>query len=171
MSSFIGISRDRSQSSNCVAIDRYGDPIIHYRVTTQDRPMLLAGLEASLRMTYQAGARILFAAHSSLPWYIRHDNEVDPQAFEGYLHTLKQDKMEPLQMLVFTAHQMSSCRMAALPENGPVSPLGELYDGRNIFIADGSVLPTSLGINPMITIEAMSHMISQHVIRRLQQMQ
>jgi choline dehydrogenase-like flavoprotein len=57
--------------------------------------------------------------------------------------------------------------MSANKNDGPTKPTGELYDCSNVFIADASVLPTSLGINPMITIEAISRMISRNVIKRL----
>ena len=57
-----------------------------------------------------------------------------------------------------------------LSSKGVVNPDGETFEIKNLFIADGSVLPTSLGINPMITIEAMSIMISKHVLARLRSM-
>ena len=50
---------------------------------------------------------------------------------------------------------------------GPVNPEGECWDCQNLYVADGSVFPTSLGINPMITIESISYMISQNIIQRL----
>ena len=70
-------------------------------------------------------------------------------------------------MNVFSAHQMSSCRMAPSPATGPTSPSGELYEVSNVFVADGSALPTSLGVNPMVTIEAMAYMVAQNVASRL----
>ena len=60
--------------------------------------------------------------------------------------------------------------MSNSPSKGVVNPDGETFEIKNLFIADGSVLPTSLGINPMITIEAMSIMISKHVLARLRSM-
>ena len=62
---------------------------------------------------------------------------------------------------------MGTCRMAAVAADGPVKPNGELYECSDLFIADGSVLPTSLGVNPMLTIEAMAYMTSREVMTRL----
>lgn len=167
---FVGFARDRSTATNRITVDRFGDPVIHYRVTAHDRPTLLAGVEAMLRITYAGGARMIFVSHNSMPWFVskKERDAQDKEAFEEYVAKAKVDPIEPFKMNVVTAHHMSSCRMASDPSQGPVSPSGELYDCKNLFVADGSVLPTSLGINPMITIESMAHMISADVIQRLQ---
>lgn len=167
LSAFIGISRDRSAASNRVDIDGEGNPVIHYRVTSADKPMLLAGLEMSLRMLRASGAKGVFYTHTTAPWYFS-NAENDEEAFEKYIGDMKKEGLAVHKMQVFSAHQMSSCRMASSPEEGPVSPTGELYECKNLFVADGSVLPTSLGINPMITIEAFAHMIAKKVVLRLQ---
>lgn len=57
--------------------------------------------------------------------------------------------------------------MSPSPLTGPTSGTGELYECMNLYVADGSVLPTSLGINPMVTIESFAHMISKNVIKRV----
>jgi choline dehydrogenase-like flavoprotein len=168
---FIGISRDRTHYCNRVDIDRDGNPVIHYRVQDIDIPNLLAGLEASLRMLRAAGGKMLFYAHSTAPWYVPSNLDNDEEEFEAYIQNMKAAGLKPLEMQIFSAHQMSSCRMARSPDFGPVSTTGELYECENLFVADGSVLPTSLGINPMITIDAMAHMISKNIIRKLRRLQ
>ncbi|RYH21368.1 hypothetical protein EON65_20780, partial [archaeon] len=94
----------------------------------------------------------------------------DDAAFAAYKTMVMQDPLEPLNMLICTAHQMSSCRMSSSSDTGAVAPSGELYSCKNLFVADASVLPTALGINPMITIESVAHMLSRHVLDRLSQM-
>jgi choline dehydrogenase-like flavoprotein len=166
---FIGISRDHTIQSNRVTIDGEGNPVIYYRTSNEDKQMLLAGLEAQVRMMYKAGARYIQIGHANYPMLFTNTKNSDIE-LEGYIHQLWQEGIVENRMSIFSAHQMSSCRMASTPQDGPTSPSGELYECRNLFIADGSVLPTSLGINPMITIEAFSHMISKNVIKKLQQM-
>lgn len=53
--------------------------------------------------------------------------------------------------------------MGATPADGPLRESGETWECDGLFVADASVLPTALGINPMITIEAVSYVIAEQV--------
>ena len=44
---------------------------------------------------------------------------------------------------------------------------GEAWDVRDLYVVDGSVLPTGLGVNPMVTIEAAAHKIARGMAARL----
>ncbi len=52
------------------------------------------------------------------------------------------------------AHQVGTCRMGNDPANSVVAPDGRVHGIENLFVADGSVLPTSLGVGPALTIAA-----------------
>ncbi len=164
---FLGISRDVSSISNRVDIDRDGNPVIHYSIAEEDKANLLAGLEAQIRFQRAIGAKVIFYGHSNSPWFVESAN--DDKAFEEYVERIRSEGVQPLDMQILSAHQMSSCRMANSSAHGPVKPNGSLYECDNLFVADGSVLPTSLGINPMLTIFTISHMIAKHIISQLKQ--
>ncbi len=53
---------------------------------------------------------------------------------------------------IFTAHQMGGCAMGADPETSVVDNHLRHRGTDNRFVVDGSVLPTSLGVNPSETI-------------------
>ena len=36
----------------------------------------------------------------------------------------------------------------------------------NLYVADASIFPTATGVNPMITVEAMSYMVAQGLAQR-----
>jgi long-chain-alcohol oxidase len=165
-SAFIGISRDHCSEKNQIKIDSEGNPVIHYQLSKEDEKMLLIGLERQLRIMFRTGARYLFLGHSRFPWFYCQQPNAEEKLNE-FIHSIWKEGIQLNKMNIFTAHQMSSCRMSATAEEGPTSVTGELYECENMFLADGSVLPTSLGINPMMTIEAMSHLISKSVIDRL----
>lgn len=63
---------------------------------------------------------------------------------------------------------MGSCRLSATPEGGPLRETGEAWECDGLFVADASVLPTSLGINPMITVEAVAFMVAEQVLSFLE---
>ncbi|MBF0353481.1 MAG: GMC family oxidoreductase [SAR324 cluster bacterium] len=49
-------------------------------------------------------------------------------------------------------HPLGTCRFGSSPQNSVVSPEHEVWGVKNLFIADGSVVPGPLGVNPQITI-------------------
>jgi len=53
--------------------------------------------------------------------------------------------------------------MSGSSAEGVVDTTGAVWGRTALFVADGSVLPTSTGINPMIAIEALAFSISKHV--------
>ena len=51
-------------------------------------------------------------------------------------------------------HNMGTCRMSARPADGVVDRIGRTHEVANLWIADGSVFPTSTSSNPTLTIVA-----------------
>jgi cholesterol oxidase len=61
-----------------------------------------------------------------------------------------------------TAHILGGCCMAGDAHGGVVSSMGEVFGHPGLFVADGSVVPTNLGVNPSLTITALAeHFASQ----------
>ena len=54
-----------------------------------------------------------------------------------------------------TAHILGGCCMGESPEKGVVGTNGESFGHPNLFVADGSVVPANLGVNPSLTITAL----------------
>ncbi|MGB8425613.1 MAG: GMC family oxidoreductase [Desulfobacterales bacterium] len=58
-----------------------------------------------------------------------------------------------------TAHILGGCCMGKSPEKGVVGFNGEVFGYPKLFVADGSVVPANLGVNPSLTITALSEYI------------
>ena len=54
------------------------------------------------------------------------------------------------------AHTLGTCRMGADPAASVVNPDGQAHDVPGLYIADNSVFPSSLSVNPALTIMALS---------------
>jgi len=69
-----------------------------------------------------------------------------------------------------TVHPLGSCGMSDSIEGGVVNHLGQVYDGLsggihpNLYVSDGSIMPTALGVNPYMTIGALSDRIASHIV-------
>lgn len=57
---------------------------------------------------------------------------------------------------ITTVHSLGGCHLSASPEHGVVSPHGEVHGYPGLFVADGSVVPTSIGFHPVMTISALA---------------
>jgi choline dehydrogenase-like flavoprotein len=55
-----------------------------------------------------------------------------------------------------TCHMAGTCRMGADPRTSVVDADCRSWDVRNLFICDGSVFPTTGGVNPSLTIQALA---------------
>jgi choline dehydrogenase-like flavoprotein len=124
----------------------------------------MRGILEALKIHHAAGARELFAPHAEL---ISYKNEGNDSQFVRFLRRVEDAGLEPNAFPLFSAHQMSSARMAASPRQGALKPTGETWEVKNLFVADGSAMPTATGVNPMMSIMATAHYISQHIKQTL----
>jgi cholesterol oxidase len=65
---------------------------------------------------------------------------------------------------IVTVHSLGGCRLSENPEQGVVSSSGEVHGYPGLFVADGSVIPTSIGFHPVMTISAISEHIADAVV-------
>jgi choline dehydrogenase-like flavoprotein len=66
----------------------------------------------------------------------------------------------------YAAHPLGGARMADSPELGVVSDRLEAYGNEGLFCMDSSVIPTSLGVNPSLTIAAVCERAAAHLTKR-----
>jgi cholesterol oxidase len=64
---------------------------------------------------------------------------------------------------VIAVHPLGGCVMADSPENGVVSSQGEVFGHKGLFVVDASIIPTSIGPNPSLTIAALAEYISTKI--------
>jgi choline dehydrogenase-like flavoprotein len=57
---------------------------------------------------------------------------------------------------LFATHVQGTCRMGSDPERSAVDAHGESHDVRRLFVGDGSVVPRTLSVNPMLTFQALA---------------
>jgi len=67
---------------------------------------------------------------------------------------------------VYCAHPLGGCRMAESPDLGAVDDTGGVYGYEGLYCIDGSIVPTSLGVNPSLTISALSERCAEQLVER-----
>ena len=69
-----------------------------------------------------------------------------------------------------TVHPLGGCRLGADETKGVTSAgrknFGEVFGYKGLYVADGSLVPTSLGSNPSATIAALSEMVAEGITEK-----
>ena len=74
--------------------------------------------------------------------------------------------MKPTYRNVSAAHPLGGCRMADSKDFGVVDHRSEVFDYPGLFCMDSSAIPTSLGVNPSLTISAVAERAVEQLIAR-----
>ncbi|MCE2900385.1 MAG: GMC family oxidoreductase N-terminal domain-containing protein [Gemmatimonas sp.] len=155
----VGLTRDgaaRQVSSGRVSVTRHGDTSITYRLTAEDQRRVRASLSAMARLHFANGATEVGTMHTT-PRVIRHVRDVD---------TLQAVAIGPNRMALVSAHVNGTCRMGTDPATSGATPDGERHGVRGLYITDGSLLPTALGVNPQETIMAVASVLADRMASR-----
>ena len=66
----------------------------------------------------------------------------------------------------YVAHPVGGCRMAESPDLGVVDSSGAVYGYEGLYCIDASIIPTSLGVNPSLTVAAVSERCASTLVAR-----
>jgi choline dehydrogenase-like flavoprotein len=114
-----------------------------------------AACKEMARIQFAAGAREVRSLHAE-PVLIRKLADVDS--------ALDAAPWEAGRVKVATAHQMGGCAMGKDPRTSVVDSTLRYHGMDNLFVVDGSVFPTSLGVNPQESIFGIARWASQFVV-------
>lgn len=157
---FIAITRDREGGR--VSVNKQGQPVMEYGLSRTDGQHMLRGVEECFRLHAAAGAHTIGGPHASLAPFHHDGADLEP-----YLQRVQRLGFAANSLMVFSAHQMGTCRMGGRRSQAVLTPQGESWDVRNLFVADASAFPTASGVNPMITVMALAHLTAQAVKARV----
>jgi choline dehydrogenase-like flavoprotein len=125
------------------------EPVVTYKMGAHERSGLPQAIRKMAEIFFAAGARECF-----LP-VIGHA----PVTPDSLAH-LDLDRFPGRRFECTSQHPLGTCRMGVAPSDSAVDPRGRLWEADNVWVADGSIVPTSLGVNPQITVMAMAHRVA-----------
>jgi len=68
-----------------------------------------------------------------------------------------------------TAHQVGTCRFGEDPRQDVLDPFCKAHDLDNLYVVDGSFMPSISAVNPSLTIMANALRVGEHLLRRFQE--
>ena len=152
----IVLTSDKSSGS---IINKNPQHLWDYNLNDFDHSNLLHGLENLVRANYSAGAEEIMVAASPTMHWKKSSNE----NIEGFINKIRAIKNEPFRILLGSAHQMGTARINPNPELGVVDLNGKVHGLENVYIVDASTFPRCSGVNPMISIQSMSHFLMSKI--------
>ena len=144
------------ETSGEVDVDGEGAPILRYAMSDRDRAQLAQGLVACARILLAAGADEV-TIPAIPPLRARSASELD---------RLDLSAVRPHSAPITAVHPMGTMCMGEDPRTSVVRSTGEHHQLQGLFVADGSLFPTSIGVPPQISIYAFALHLAPHVIAR-----
>jgi choline dehydrogenase-like flavoprotein len=128
-------------------------PDLYYHFGDSDKRRLIDGMRLCAEVFFAAGAQEVLAGHMG-GRAIRGPQDVAQVApYDIPAH----------HMFLYASHPMGTCRMGGDPSRSVVDPEGRVWGWANLRVADASVFPSSLGVNPQVTTMAMGLMVGESI--------
>jgi choline dehydrogenase-like flavoprotein len=137
-----------------------GSVRIDYTVGKRDRALVAQGIAAAARMHLAAGADEVRTLHTRGMILGKSASRAESDAFYRGIETEAVDRNWSM---LFSAHQMGTCRMGRDPETAVCDERGHVFGISGLYVADASAFPASSGVNPMITVMAIATCVAESI--------
>jgi len=122
-------------------------PILWYWINKQDREQLFLGIKTLAEFYLKAGAKEV---------YMTGNAKIAPIKNKEELEVLFKKKRKVSDFLLTAYHPLGTARIAADKNKGVCDSNHKVFDWENLYVMDGSAVPSSLGANPQVTIMSLS---------------
>jgi choline dehydrogenase-like flavoprotein len=146
----IAILRDgfhEDSQGGSVSLNSDGSPVIDYPMNDYLWRGVRHAYQSLMQIQFAAGAQRVGAAHSDSAWY---------DSWSKARDAILKLPMKPHHPRLFSAHVMGGCAMGADPTRSVVDLEGNHRYLSNLSVIDGSIFPSSIGVNPSLPIYAMA---------------
>jgi choline dehydrogenase-like flavoprotein len=145
---------DTSRGRVGIAAD--GSLRVTYRLRRADASRLTFGIARAAELFYAAGATEVYPQIGGVPTITRER-----------VHDLDAHPPPPRRLRLEAFHPLGTARMDADPARGVIGPDGVMHGYERLYVADGSIFPSSIGVNPMMTIVAMASRVASGMAEQL----
>lgn len=155
---------DKAVEENRIEVDRAGRPVVHYTFTPAVVDSLAAATRAAARIFFGAGA-VRVHAPTADP-HILTRGEID-----RIDERITAEHFRPGTTSVSAAHLMGGCGMGGSAASSVCDAWGRVHGIPWLRVADSSLFPDSLEINPYLTVMALADRAAEAVRRDLPELE
>jgi hypothetical protein len=130
---------------------------VFYRLADADAARLVRGVELTADALFAAGARRMLLPFDGAP-VVRSPDE---------LRSLLARPVPKASMQLYSIHLMGTARMSEDPRLGVTDSFGAVHGTSGLYVADASLFPGPIGINPMETVIALAMRNARHLLEKL----
>jgi len=159
-SAIIALTRDAVGGR--VRVRRDGTAMIDYRPDRAQRSLIAQGIAAATRVHLAAGAEEVLTLHTR-GLSLRQTKATTPHDIDAFCDRLLQEPLANNRSLLFSAHQMGTCRIGRDARTAVCGENGQVFGVRGLYVADASAFPGSSGVNPMITVMALAKCVAERI--------
>jgi choline dehydrogenase-like flavoprotein len=145
------------RSSGRVTVTPNGTLRVTYGLQRDEARELVFGIARAAELLFAAGATEVYPQIGGLP-------TIGP----GELAKLEEAPPPAGALRLEAFHPMGTAAMAADPSLGVTGADGAVHGAEQLYVADASLLPTSIGVNPMMTVIAVASRVARGLADRLQ---
>jgi choline dehydrogenase-like flavoprotein len=133
--------------------ERFGRAEVRYDLCPEDVAAFGRGIELLAELYWAAGATAVYPP-------LRGAEELR----DGELGPLRGRKLRARDLTLMAFHPLGTARADARPEHGVVDGDLKLHGADGVYVADAGAVPSSLGVNPQITVMALATRLAYHLL-------
>jgi choline dehydrogenase-like flavoprotein len=142
------------ESSGRIGLAGNGALRARYKLTRDDADRLTFGIARAAEIHFAAGATEVYPN-------IARVGRLTPNRLADFEST----RFKPSELRLEAFHPMGTARISATGD-GVCRPDGSVHGLNNLYVADASLFPTSVGVNPMMTVIAFATRIASELAQR-----
>ena len=159
MMSILILSHDNAEKNNHISINKKGNPILNYDVSAKTKANLVKAIQKAAEVFISAGCTAFILPATK--------QKITNQNKEQLNELIKEEFLDFAQTPLSTAHPQGGCRMGNDAANSVVDTDGKVRGTQSIYIADASLFPTSVKVNPYETVMLLATHVANQVYSRI----
>ena len=136
----------QDESVGTVMLGGPAGALLNYDLTPGDAKMMMEGMKSAAKVLFAAGATKVMTSHRKQTVLYS----------EADLPLIEERGVASADISIGSAHPQGGNAMGELPGTSVVDSHSKVFGFDNLFVCDASVFPTSVGVNPQLTVMALA---------------